>query len=60
MSGAGAYKRYHADALRAVNMKNEGFTTRQIAETLGKKPEQIKSLVLLGDRLKTTIQSSNP
>ena len=45
-------KRAHADAIRAANMKDEGYTSRQIAQLTGKQPEQIKSLVLLGMRLK--------
>lgn len=43
--------RAHADAIRAANMKAEGYTSRQIAESLGKKSKQIKGIVLLGQRL---------
>jgi len=52
VSGKLSQKRAHADAIRAVKLKAQGWTTRNIAETLGKKPEQIKALVLLGERLK--------
>ena len=52
MPGKGATKRAHADAIRAANMRAEGFTTRQIAEVLGKEPERVKAIVLLGERLK--------
>lgn len=51
MAGKNAQKRYHADAIRAVNMKRDGFTTRQIADELGKEPEQIKAILQLGERL---------
>jgi prolyl-tRNA editing enzyme YbaK/EbsC (Cys-tRNA(Pro) deacylase) len=51
MPGSGAQKRYHADALRALKMRKEGMTSRQIAEVLGKQPEQIAKLVQLAERL---------
>jgi DNA-binding CsgD family transcriptional regulator len=38
-------------AVTAWKMKHDGMTTRQIAQTLGRKPEQIKTLVQLGARL---------
>ncbi len=56
MAGKNAQKRYHADAIRAANMAKEGRTTREIADALGKEPERIKAIVLLGDRL---LQQSN-
>lgn len=49
--GNGATKRYHADAITAAKLKAQGWTTRNIAETLGRQPEQIKTMVLLGERL---------
>lgn len=49
--GSGAKKRAHADAIRAAKLKARGWTTRNIAETIGKQPKQIKALVLLGERL---------
>lgn len=52
MSGALNQLRQHADAIRAANMKADGMTARAIADALNKKPEQVKKLVLLGERLK--------
>ena len=52
MSGSGAIKRSHAIALRCAKLAAQGWTYRNIAEAVGKRPEQIKSLVLLGERLK--------
>jgi hypothetical protein len=52
MSGSGAIKRNHALALRVAKLASQGWTHRNIAETVGKKPEQIKALILLGERLK--------
>ncbi len=52
MAGKNAGLRAHADAIRAANMKAEGYTTRQIAAALNKEPERIKALVQLGERLK--------
>jgi len=52
MSGSGYEKRRQADAIRAANMKANGRTTREIAEAIGVKPEQVKNRVLLGERLK--------
>jgi len=49
--GHGTTQRQHADAIRAARMKAEGSTTRQIAEAIGLKPEQVKARVLLGQRL---------
>lgn len=54
MAGKNAQKRYHADAIRAANMAREGATTREIADALGKEPERIKAIVLLGERLLPT------
>ena len=49
--GSGATKRARANAMRAAKLKAQGWTTRNIAEAIGKKPEQVKALVLLGERL---------
>ena len=51
MSGSGATKRNHVLALRCAKLAAQGWTHRNIAETVGKKPEQIKALILLGERL---------
>ena len=53
MPGKLSQQRSHALAIRAANMKGEGFTTRQIAQIVEKKPEQIKAMVLRGQRLQT-------
>lgn len=47
MSG-GAQKRNQAMARRAYNLAQLGNT---LADLIGKKPEQVKSLILLGERL---------
>ena len=51
MSGHGAEKRNQALARRVAKLAAQGWTHRNIAETVGKRPEQIKALVLLGERL---------
>jgi hypothetical protein len=38
-------------ARRAYGLSRMGFTHRAIASEIGKKPEQIKALILLGARL---------
>ena len=53
MSGKGAEKRSNATAVQAAKLKAQGLTTKEIAVHIGKKPEQIKALVLLGVRLKS-------
>jgi hypothetical protein len=52
MSGKGAEKRSKALAIRVCSLKEQGLTSREIAVHVGKKPEQIKALALLGERLK--------
>ena len=52
MSGSGAIKRKQVLAMRCAKLVSQGWTYRNIAETVGKKPEQIKDLVILGERLK--------
>ena len=51
----GTDKRHEAEALRVAKLYGEGFTHREIANLVGKKPEQIKSLILLGERLKERV-----
>lgn len=51
MPGAGSRKRTHADARRALSLKNQGLTTRQIADAMELRQERIKPLILLGERL---------
>ena len=55
MSGKGAKKRSHVTALLAASLKEQGLTTREIAIRVGKKPQQVAALVLLGQRLKVEI-----
>jgi hypothetical protein len=52
MSGSGAQKRNHALALRASKLNDEGFTARQISTLIGKRPEQVKAIIALGERLR--------
>lgn len=40
-------------AVTAFNMRQSGCTYNHIAEHLGVKPHQVKSLVLLGERLES-------
>ena len=49
-------ERKRADAKRAFKMKKDGSTSREIAEAIGCKPEQVKARVQLGERL---IEASN-
>lgn len=44
--------RNRALALRCAKLAAQGWTHRMIAEAVGKKPEQIKALILLGERVK--------
>lgn len=52
MSGSGAEKRNRAMAIRVSNLAAEGMPFNKIAKIVEKKPEQIKALRLLGERLK--------
>lgn len=53
MSGSGAEKRNRALAIQCANLKeNWRLTHKQIAVIVGKKADQIKGLILLGQRLK--------
>ncbi len=52
MSGSGAIKRSQALARQCAKLAAQGWTHRAIALVVGKAPEQIKALVLLGERLK--------
>lgn len=47
----GSDKRHRAIAIRAYHLREDGLTFRQIAELIGKKPEQVAALILLGQRL---------
>jgi hypothetical protein len=51
MSGSGAEKRNNVLAIRAAKLASQGWTHRNIAEAIGKRPEQIKALILKGERL---------
>ena len=51
MSGSGAQKRSDALARKAYKMSQFGYTHRDIAVAVGKRPEQIKNLVAKGERL---------
>lgn len=48
----GAEERSRVLAIRCANLAEEGFTHRQIALMVEKRPEQIKALIELGERLK--------
>lgn len=50
--GAGAQKRYDRDSENAVKFAAQGMTHRQIAERLGRKPEQIKTMLKHAERSK--------
>lgn len=43
--------RGQAIAIRCARLRDQGLTSREIAKTVGKKPEQIRALELLGRRL---------
>ena len=49
--GIGADKRSQALAIRCAKLAAQNWTHRNIAELVGKRPEQIKALILLGQRL---------
>lgn len=51
MAGSGVTKRYHAMAIRCAKLAAQGWTHRAIADMVQKKPEQIKGLIVLGERL---------
>ena len=51
MAGKLATKRAHAEALRAAKLAGYGWTHREIAELIGKRDDQIKALIILGERL---------
>ena len=51
MSGSGARKRKQVLAIRCAKLAAQGWTHRTIAETVGKQPEQIKGLIVLGEHL---------
>jgi hypothetical protein len=53
MSGSGAQQRNRALAMRCATLASQGLTHRAIAEAVGKKPEQIKALIQLGERLRS-------
>lgn len=43
--------RNRAVAMRCAKLAREGYTHRGIAELVGKRPEQIRALIALGERL---------
>lgn len=49
--GHGADQRNDALARQCAKLAAQGWTHRNIAETVGKRPEQIKNLILKGERL---------
>ncbi len=51
MSGHGAHQRNQALAIQCAKLAAQGWTHRNIAEAVGKKPEQIKALILKGERI---------
>lgn len=52
--GHGSEKRNQALAIRCAKLAAENWTHREIAELVGKKSEQIKSLILTGQRILST------
>lgn len=57
--GSGSIKRQQILALRVAKLAAQGWTHRNIAETFGKNPKQIKNLILKGERL-MQIKEKNP
>lgn len=51
MSGSGAEKRKHAQAIRIANLRKSGVSVRETAEIVGVHKEKIRNLQLLGERL---------
>lgn len=51
MMGKPYDERKRAEAKRAYKLRFDGATTRQIAEAIGCKPEQVAARVKLGERL---------
>ncbi len=49
--GRPADARQHARAIRIYRLREDGCTTREISELVGVKPEQVKVLAQLGERL---------
>lgn len=60
MSGRGAEKRNRAMAVRCANLAKEGLTHKEIAALVQKKPEQIKALILKGQRCMHITTSGTP
>ena len=57
--GSGTDKRKRVLAMRCAKLAEEGWTHRAIAELAGKRPEQIKALVLLGQRIRDSRTASD-
>lgn len=57
MSGSGAQKRNQVLAIRCAKLAAQGWSHRNIAEAVSKRPEQIKALILLGERLKEKVDA---
>ena len=51
MAGKLATMRVYAEALRAAKLARYGWTHREIAQLIGKRDDQIKALIILGERL---------
>lgn len=51
MSGSGALKRKQADAIRAYRMAKDKVPHKRIAETINVDVKQVRSRILLGERL---------
>jgi len=56
MRASPARLRGQALAIRCARLREAGWTTNAIARAVGKRPERIKSLVALGERLKTVLE----
>ena len=57
--GSGTEKRNRDMALRAHKLKRDGLTTNQIAIAIGKRPEQIKAIIALGERISSLKGDNN-
>lgn len=56
MTGSGAALRQRLLAMRCAKLAEQGWTYRNIAEAVGKRPDQIKALIVRGERLEEQAQ----
>lgn len=60
MRGKPAQRRAHARAMLAHDMHEGGRSVEDIAQAVRKRPDQIPSFVLLGERVKTVYGPAAP